>query len=127
LDTKLERLAFLESMGKRLVAALGKGDTRPVMVGWDYATEPAAWGLPAREGGYGLVSVLVRPGRKHVTLAGDPAVVRGIERTMSGEGADQGHSSVGLFELTRKGWEPEWSAKASEGSWAPLAVCGVGA
>lgn len=121
MDTQLQRLALLESIGKRLTRLFGGKDKRPLLVGWDYPDRPESFGLPAREGGYGVISVLVRPGKKHVTLAGDRAYVRMIEAAWvaaaaTGEGTG---FSFAPFELVRAGWEPEWVAPADAAAWKP--------
>jgi hypothetical protein len=124
LDTKLQRLALMESMGKRLVKLFGGKDKRPLLVGWDYPDSPELCGLPPRDGGYGVISVLERPGKKHVTLAGDRAYVRLIEEAWessarTGEGTG---FSFAPFYLWRVGWEPEWATPADAQAWKPTPV-----
>jgi hypothetical protein len=129
LKSKRERLIYLESIAKRLVKAVGPLDKKSLCVGWSYVDGPSV-GLPARDGGYGLVSVLVRPGRKHVTLAGDRSLARPVEDALLGvlgKGKLSGVDSS-RFEFIREGWEPEWAAEAVESAWEPNAPrCGVGA
>jgi hypothetical protein len=114
----------MESMGKRLVKLFGGKDKRPLLVGWDYPEHPEALGLPANPDGYGVISVLVRPGKKHLTLAGDRAYVRLIEAAWvssatTGEGAG---FSFAPFKLWRAGWEPEWTIPTDSAAWKPAPV-----
>ncbi|AUZ88531.1 hypothetical protein CVO76_13465 [Arthrobacter agilis] len=128
METKRERLIFLESMGKRLVKAVGPLNRKSLCVGWSYVEDGPSVGLPKRESGYGLVSVLIRPGRKHVTFAGDRSLARQVESALSGELGKGKLPSVDgdLFEFTREGWEPEWAADAAQGAWEPNGLkCGV--
>lgn len=127
MDSKRDRLIFLESMGKRLVKAVGPSYRASLCVGYEYTHDHAAWGLPPREGGYGLVSVLLRPGRKHVTFAGDRKFARSVEAVLTGELGRQGRfPSLDSedFDFFREGWEPEWSDKAAAASWKPARVDG---
>lgn len=129
MNTNLERLGLLESVAKRLVKAVGPKDKRPLMVGWDFSDDGSEWGLPARVEGYGLISVLARPGRKHLTLAGDWAYVRMIAQAWL-DGASTGESvgfSFDPFTLRREGWEPEWRVKADPGAWSPVVLLKAGA
>lgn len=128
MSTKIERLIFLESMAKRLTKKMGP--LTSVCVGWSYTTDGSELGLPAREGGYGLVSVLVRPGRKHVTFAGDRSLAREVEVALSGEQGDRKFSSLNskAFDFFRAGWYPEWPDETVDGAWKPTnPVCGVDA
>lgn len=129
LNTNLERLGLMESMAKRLVKAVGPKDKRPLMVGWDFTDAGSEWGLPAHQDGYGLIFLLARPGKKHVTLAGDRAYVRMIaqawlDASLTGEGAG---FSFEPFTLRREGWEPEWPVKADAAAWSPVALSKAGA
>ncbi|MHA7287115.1 hypothetical protein ACX80I_12610 [Arthrobacter sp. MDT3-44] len=130
MESKRERLIFLESMAKRLVKAVGPLYRASLCVGYEYTNDHEAWGLPPREGGYGLVSVLLRPGRKHVTFAGDRKLARSVEAVLTGELGQHGKfPSLNSedFDFFREGWEPEWSDKAAAGSWEPVRPIGEAA
>lgn len=114
----------MESMGKRLVKLFGGKDKRPLLVGWDYPEHPELCGLPPRAGGYGVISVLDRPGKKHVTLAGDRAYVGMIEAAWvsSATTGEVTGFSFAPFDLVRAGWEPEWTNPADAQAWKPVAT-----
>lgn len=127
MESKRERLIYLESAAKRMIKAVGPLNRMSLCVGWSYVDGPSI-GLPARVGGYGVVDVLVRPGRKHVTLAGDRSLARQVEASLVGELGKGKLPSVdgSRFEFSREGWAPEWVAEAVEGAWEPAQPrCGV--